>query len=78
MVNKFEKELEKLAKSKHEGHDEVIKKFEKWSKELDENIRRMNKANEEFLKEVEGKLGYMNRWFMKKEKQLAKMLHFLQ
>jgi hypothetical protein len=78
MSNKFEKELEKLAKSKHEGHDEVIKKFETWGKELDENIKKIDKANQVFLKEVEGKLGYMNQWFAKKEKQFGKMVRFLQ
>jgi ElaB/YqjD/DUF883 family membrane-anchored ribosome-binding protein len=78
MKNKFEKELEKHVKSKHDGHDEVIKKFEQWGKELDENIEKINKTNQQFLKEVEGKLDYMNKWFAKKEKQFAQMLRFLE
>jgi hypothetical protein len=78
MTNKFERELEKFAKSKHDGHDEVMKKFEQWSKNLEDHFKKIDQTNQQFLKEVEGKLGYMNQWFAKKEKQLEKLLRFLQ
>ena len=76
MANKFEKELEKFAKSKHEGHDEVVKKFHEWAKEIEENMKRIEKSNEKFFKELEGKLTYMDTWFTKKEKQFQHMMKF--
>jgi hypothetical protein len=73
MSRKFEKSLETFAKSKHEGHDQFIKLFEQWSKTFDGKIKEIEKINGQFLKEVEGNLGYMNRWFAKKEKQFAQL-----
>jgi len=78
VANKFEKELEKFVKSRHSGHDEVVKKVNKWAKELEENIDRVRKTNEKFLKELDGKLGYMDTWFSKKEKQFQQMLKFFE
>jgi hypothetical protein len=69
MMNRFEKELEVFAKSKHQGHDEMMKSFEKWGSDLEEIISKIENVNSSFFKQISGKMGEAERWFAKKEKQ---------
>ncbi|WP_027408884.1 hypothetical protein [Anoxybacteroides tepidamans] len=74
MTKKFEKSLEDFAKSKHQGHDQFIGRFEKWGKDFEQKMKEIEKMNDQFFKEVEGNLGYINSWFGKKEKQMEQIL----
>lgn len=78
MSKQLEKSLETFAKSKHEGHEQFIKQFEKWGREFDQKIKEIEKMNGQFLKEVEGNLNYMNSWFGKKEKQMEQLFRIFQ
>ncbi|ANB57919.1 hypothetical protein GFC29_3675 [Anoxybacillus sp. B7M1] len=73
MSEKFEKALRDIAKSKHEGHDQFIKRFEKWGQEFEQKIKEIEKMNGQFLKDIEGNIGYINSWFGKKGKQMERI-----
>jgi hypothetical protein len=73
MSRKLEKSLEDFAKSKHQGHDQFVKRFEKWGRDFEQKLKEIEKMNGQFLKEVEGNLGYINSWFGKKEKQIEQI-----
>lgn len=69
----LEKALETWANSKKEGHEQFIKLFEQWGNNFDKQIREIEKLNNQFLKDVEGNLDYINKWFAKKEKEFSKL-----
>jgi uncharacterized protein (UPF0128 family) len=69
MMNRLEKELEVFVKSKHQGHDETMKSFEKWGSDLEGIMGKIENVNSTFFKQISGKMGEVERWFAKKEKQ---------
>jgi len=76
MSKQFEKSLEAVAKSKQEGHDQFLKRIEKWGVEFDKKMKEIEKVNNQFLKEVNGDLTNIDGWFQKKEKQLTQLFRY--
>ncbi|GGJ76991.1 hypothetical protein GGR02_003002 [Anoxybacillus voinovskiensis] len=76
MSKQFEKSLEAVAKSKQEGHDQFLKRIEKWGTEFDKKMKEIEKVNSQFLKEVNGDLTNIDGWFRKKEKQLTQLFRY--
>ncbi|AEH48893.1 hypothetical protein [Parageobacillus thermoglucosidasius] len=73
MSRELEKALETWANSKKEGHEQFIQLFERWGNDFDKQIREMEKLNNQFLKDVQGNLDYINKWFAKKDKEFSKL-----
>jgi hypothetical protein len=69
----LEKALETWANSRKEGHEQFIQLFEQWGKNFDKQIQEIEKLNNQFLKDVQGNLDYINKWFAKKENEFAKL-----
>ncbi|MCZ0756178.1 hypothetical protein [Anoxybacillus sp. J5B_2022] len=76
MSKQLEKSLEAVAKSKQEGHDQFLKRIEKWGTEFDKKMKEIEKVNSQFLKEVNGDLTKIDGWFRKKEKQLEQLFRY--
>jgi hypothetical protein len=73
MSRELEKALETWANSKKEGHEQFIQLFEQWGINFDKQIQEIEKLNNQFLKDIQGNLDYMNKWFAKKENEFSKL-----